>query len=198
MTKIQNKNANVENLTLVESVKNKVVQDKTQEIFDDLMKLENINNLTEIIFEDIVWEFENYSFMTEQLELSENQKEKFMGFIQVVIQRAKNKYLAKIKENERTKKIAESVSLNLVLILEELLSQIGQEVNRGALINCVAVAADTKNERYNKIELQATKEAGDITMPSKCLLISTNCFDIIKNSIVIEKIDQETGEIKNV
>lgn len=35
MTKIQNKNANVENLTLVESVKNKVVQDKTQEIFDD-------------------------------------------------------------------------------------------------------------------------------------------------------------------
>lgn len=25
-----------------------------------------------------------------------------------------------------------------------------------------------------------------------------NCFDIIKNSIVIEKIDQETGEIKNV
>ena len=72
MTKIQNKNANVENLTLVESVKNKVVQDKTQEIFDDLMKLENINNLTEIIFEDIVWEFENYSFMTEQLELSEN------------------------------------------------------------------------------------------------------------------------------
>lgn len=198
MTKIQNKNANVENLTLVESVKNKVVQDKTQEIFDDLMKLENINNLTEIIFEDIVWEFENYSFMTEQLELSENQKEKFMGFIQVVVQRAKNKYLAKIKENERTKEIAESVSLNLVLILEELLSQIGQEVNRGALINCVAVAADTKNERYNKIELQATKSAGDITMPSKCLLISTNCFDIIKNSIVIEKIDQETGEIKNV
>lgn len=198
MTKIQNKNANVENLTLVEKVKNQVVQEKTQEIFDDLMRLENINNLSEIILEDIVLEFRNNSFMTEQLELTENQKEKFKGFIQVVVQRAKNRYLAKIKESERTRQIAENVQLNLVLILEELLAGIGQEVNRGALINCVAVAADTKNEKFNKIELQATKEAGDITMPSKCLLISTNCFDIIKNSIVIEIVDKETGEIKNV
>lgn len=198
MTKIQNKNANVENLTLVGKVKNEVVQEKTQEIFDDLMRLENINNLSEIILEDIVLEFRNNSFMTEQLELTENQKEKFKGFIQVVVQRAKNRYLAKIKESERTRQIAENVQLNLVLILEELLAGIGQEVNRGALINCVAVAADTKNEKFNKIELQATKEAGDITMPSKCLLISTNCFDIIKNSIVIEIVDKETGEIKNV
>jgi hypothetical protein len=56
-------------------------------------------------------------------------------------------------------------------------------VNRGALINCVAVAADTKNDKFNKIELQAYKTAGDITIPTRCLLVSTNCLDIIKNSI---------------
>ena len=38
-------------------------------------------------------------------------------------------------------------------------------------------------EKFNKIELQAYKTAGDITIPTRCLLVSTNCLDIIKNSI---------------
>ena len=194
---IQNKNSNVENSTLIEKVKNEVVENATQTIFEDLMKLENLTNLSEIIIEDIVIEFRNLSFMTEQLELSDNQKEKFLGFIKVIVQRAKNRYLSKIKENERTKETAGIIQNNLVMILEELLSGLGQEVNRGALINCVAVAADTKSEKFNKIELQTTKFAGDITIPTKCLLVSTNCYDIIKNSIIIDDYDSETGEIKN-
>ena len=117
---IQNKNSNVENSTLIEKVKNEVVENATQTIFEDLMKLENLTNLSEIIIEDIVIEFRNLSFMTEQLELNDNQKEKFLGFIKVIVQRAKNRYLSKIKENERTKETAGIIQNNLVMIVERV------------------------------------------------------------------------------
>lgn len=196
---IQNKEAPVENRELIEEVKNEVVENATQTIFDEITQLESMQILSEIIAEDIATEFIHKSFMTEQLELTELQKEKFLSFIKVVVEKAKSRYLNQIDKDKRTSKVANVIRFNLVSILEEMLSGLAQEVNRGALINCVAVAADTKSEKFNKIELQTYKTAGDITIPTRCLLVSTNCLDLIKNSIVIENIDPETGEVlKNV
>lgn len=194
--KIENKKANVQNNDeLINSVKNEIVANATQKIFEDVMNLENIANLSKIITENIVNEFIHKSFMSEQLELTELQVEKFLAFIEIIVQKSKSRYLNQISQNEQTKKIADVIVINLESILEEMLSGLGKEVNRGALINCVAVAADTKSDKFNKIELQTYKTAGDITIPTRCLLVSTNCLDLIKNSIVVEKFNKETGEI---
>lgn len=196
--KIENKKANVQNNDeLINSVKNEIVANATQKIFEDVMNVENIANLSKIITENIVTEFIHKSFMSEQLELTELQVEKFLAFIDIIVQKSKSRYLNQISQNEQTKKIADVIVINLESILEEMLSGLGKEVNRGALINCVAVAADTKSDKFNKIELQTYKTAGDITIPTRCLLVSTNCLDLIKNSIVVEKFNKETGEIND-
>jgi hypothetical protein len=182
-TKIQNKNASVENENLVAIIKNEVVQNATLTIFEEISNLESMTILSEIISEEIAIEFMHQSFMTQQLELTDLQKEKLLNFLKVVVEKSKSRYLAQINIDKRTERVCDIVQLNLVGILEEMLSGLAQEVNRGALINCVAVAADTKNDKFNKIELQAYKTAGDITIPTRCLLVSTNCLDIIKNSI---------------
>lgn len=180
---IENEQANVQNQSLVEKVKNEVVSNSTQTIFDEMMSLENMGILSEIIAEEIATEFMHKSFMSEQLELTTKQKELLLSFMTVVVEKSKSRYLAQIDKDKRTSKAAAVIEINLSNILEEMLSGLGAEVNRGALINCVAVAADTKSEKFNKIELQTYKTAGDITIPTRCLLVSTNCLDIIKNSI---------------
>jgi hypothetical protein len=182
-TKIQNQNASVENENLVAIIKNEVVQNATSTIFEEISNLESIQIISEIISEEIALEFMHQSFMTQQLELTDLQKEKLLSFIKIVVEKSKSRYLSQINKEKRTERVSQIVQFNLVSILEEMLSGLAQEVNRGALINCVAVAADTKNEKYNKIELQSYKTAGDITIPTRCLLVSTNCLDIIRNSI---------------
>lgn len=156
MSKIQNKKPEVE--TMVDYVKNQVVSDATQEIFNALIGLENIENLSDNISTEIVADLMHASFMTEQLELTEQQKERLAPLMHGLVERSKNTYLAKIKKDERTKDVAIIVFQKLTEIVEQLLSSIALEVNRGALINCVAVAADTKSEKYNKIELNALEE----------------------------------------
>lgn len=185
MTKktVQNEEATVQNQELIEEVKNEVVANATQTIFEEMTGLESMTILSEIISEEIATEFVHKSFMTEQLELTQLQKEKLLSFIKVVVEKSKSRYLAQIDKEKRTSKVANLIEINLVSILEEMLSGLAQETNRGALINCVAVAADTKSEKFNKIELQAYKTAGDITIPTRCLLVSTNCLDLIKGSV---------------
>lgn len=109
---IQNQEPNVQNENLIYATRNEVVGNATQEIFEQMINLEQINLLSEIISTEIAAELMHASFMTEQLELTEKQK-----------------------------------------------------------------------ERLNKIELHMWKSAGDITIPTRCLLVSTNCLDLIKTSV---------------
>jgi hypothetical protein len=183
MTKIQNQQPPVENQDLIEKIKNEVVVNATSTIFEQITNLESMAILAELITEEIATELVHRSFMTEQLELTESQQDKLLNFLKVAVEKSKSRYLLQIDKEKRTKQVSDIVQINLVGILEEMLSGLAQEVNRGALINCVAVAADTKNEKFNKIELQTYKTAGDITIPTRCLLVSTNCLDIIRNSI---------------
>lgn len=179
--KVQNQEAKVENL--VDKVKNETVIHATVEIFEEILNLENIKHLADIITTEIAAELMHASFMTEQLELSEKQKERLSTSIKMIVDKSKNTYLAGVNKEDRTREQALTINTQLHLILEQMLSGIGQEVNRGALINCVAVAADTKHKDHNKIELNHSKHAGDITIPTRGLFISTNCIDVIERSI---------------
>lgn len=86
-------------------------------------------------------------------------------------------------------------------MVEEALSGIGQEINRSAAINATTVSANAKKEDHNSIELNYSKEAGDITIPTRGVFISTNCIQVIQDSCTVdltdkpEKVDPETGEI---
>jgi hypothetical protein len=80
------------------------------------------------------------------------------------------------------------------IIIEEALSGIAAEINRGAIINSVAVQADTKSKDYNKVELHHSKRSGDITIPTRGIFISTNCVDTIRNSMTVDKEEKEKLE----
>lgn len=186
MTTIQNEASTVENQALVEKVLNEVVANATNDVFCNLLALDNMKNLAENISVEIISDLAGAGILSEQLELTERQKERLELNIYTLVERAKNNYVAKIKSDERTTEIAKLVSVNLTTILEQLLAGLGKEVNRGAIINCTAVEANTKNEKYNKIELNCSKFAGDITIPTRCLLLSTNCYDIIAKTVFEE------------
>ena len=186
METIENHNAEVKNLNIGKTT-NLVVREATQEVFDGLLELENMQHFSDILYQNIIADLINASFMTEQLELTEKQKHRLKTSINTIINQSKNQYSANINQDQRTKNIASLVKSNLEKIVEQMLSSLAKEVNRGALINSVAVSADCKSDKYNKIELHHNKSAGDITIPTNCLLISTNCLDLIKNSIEVVK-----------
>lgn len=169
--------------TLIDIIENEVATNATQSILDAVTGLENLKNLSKNIAEELSAELTHASFMSEQLELTDKQKELLLGVVGAVVEKAKTNYLFNAKKDKRLEEITHILRVNLIKILEELLSGVAKEINRGALINCIAVAADVKNDKFNKIELHANKEAGDITIPTRCLLVSTNCYDVIKGSI---------------
>ena len=194
MSNIQNQEPKVEN-KLVPAITNKVVSKAADTIFNEIVNLESITKISENIADNLAIELKNATFFTEELELSGKQKEKIESLIKIVATRSKDQYLEQISKDQRTKKQVEIIKLNLDKIIEQTLSSISREVNRGIMINSLAVAADCKNDKHNKVELQYSKFAGDITIPTNCILISTNCLELIKNSILADKFDPETGEV---
>lgn len=194
MTKVQNKIAEVENNDIIADAINVVVHNSSKRIMTEIVNLDSISHLAENISNNVAVELKNSTFLVEDLELTALQKEKIESFIKIISTRSKDQYLEQIDKDVRTKNIIETVKLNLDQIIEEVLSSIAKEVNRGVMISCAAVSADCKNDKHNKVELHYSKFAGDITIPTNCLLISTNCLELIKNSIVSTA--EKTGEIK--
>lgn len=188
--------------TGIPEIKDKVAEKTTNEIFSEVIKLNFFKNLADDITTNCVSELRNASFMTIDLELSEEQKSKLSGAMPQLVNHAVNSYISKIKKDERTKKTVETVENKVKNVIERALSAIAAEINRGALINSVAVSADSKNDEYNKIELRYSKASGDITIPTRGIFISTNCIENIRASVVVtppvnddEKVDPKTGEI---
>jgi hypothetical protein len=102
--------------------------------------------------------------------------------------------LANLNTDGRTKNIYALVREKTTAIADAVLSAIGQEINRGAIINAEAVQANSKNPKYDEILLRKTKSAGDITVPTSVVMISTNCVEVIKSSCQEEVKDEENPE----
>ena len=167
----------------VEIKVNETAQAVTQQILENVVDYDPMSDFCADVTAAIISDMENESFMTQDLSLSEKQKELLAEHIGSHITTAKKIYKGKLETDKRTKKLFEATKLALKDMLEQLLAEIGQEFNRGAVINAVAVAADTKSNDSNKIELRSSKRAGDITIPTQGIFISTNCIEAMRKSI---------------
>lgn len=223
MGTVQNDQATVSNNEdMVDKTVNRVVGEATQRIFENVVRLERLEHIVEDFVALLTTEMKNASFMDVNLELEDEQREKLMEFSRRAATTARDKYLGALKKDERTKNIVQIVEDAQRKVVEQALSAIGQEVNRGAIISSIAVKADAKKEDYNSLELNYSKAAGDITIPTKGIFISTNCVQVIKDSCVVynpdlkdvspkgdtivaaighdgvmRAVDPETGEVKD-
>lgn len=172
---------------VVNSVVDSNVQQTTHGIFEKVIGLDKYDHIADDITKNMLTELQNESFMTVDLELNDKQKEVLRGAVRQLVSKCVKNYVNGIKTDERTEKIIGIVEEDIRSIVERTLHDIGQEVNRGCIINSVAVKADAKNDNYNTIELRHGKRSGDITVPTKGIFISTNCVELIQNSIKVNE-----------
>jgi hypothetical protein len=185
---IQNGKTSLED---VEAVIDNEIVDTVYGIFDDVLKL----NELDVIFNDLTNRFaqELYgqSLLDCNLELSAEQRGALQRCVVTRGHDAVKQYLAKLNKDERTKAVYDIVKERCTAISDAVLSSIGRVVNRGAVLNAYAVQANAKNEDYDEILLRKTKSSGDITIPTNCILISTNCVSLIKDLCLTEKAPEE-------
>lgn len=178
MNPVENRVQNAVALKIDETVK-----ENTQEILEAVIGWDSFSDICEDIAAAIVSDMENNSFMSQDLSLTEKQKELLRQNINGIVSNCEKVYKGKLETDKRTKELTELVKTCSKNSLERLLSAIGQEFNRGAIINAIAVAADTKSPDSNKIELRHSKSSGDITIPTRGIFLSTNCVEAIQRSI---------------
>ncbi|GBR75089.1 hypothetical protein NO1_2150, partial [Candidatus Termititenax aidoneus] len=166
---VQNIETKLEGISL-EAVDKSVVE-LTTAIFDCVIKSEGWQNILDDFGKTLIAHADNPLLNGSMF--TDKQKDAIEHSLPAVLESVKAKYIASVKTDERSQKIADLISHNVRKIAEKVLASIGAEINRGAIINCWAVAADAKNEDFDQITLRKSKEAGDITIPTQCILFST-------------------------
>lgn len=167
-----------------------VVKEATQKAFENIISLNYWPTISTAITNRLSEELVEKSFMDTDLELTEKQKDALLAGVEKIVSEIIKNFKASVENEERTIKTYEIVKNSMRDIINRTLSQIGAEINRGAVINGVAVSADSKSKEFNKIELQYSKDAGDITIPTKGVFISTNCVETIRESIEVDAIEK--------
>ena len=167
----------------IADVKNDVAQECVNNIFSEVMKFDHYSDLAHDIAASIAVELKNRTFFTDDLELTQKQKDVLDAVIVRLVVDCKNRYLEKINEDERTIKIAQALVQNCRKIIDLSFSSVAHEINRGAIISGQAISASAASEKYTKIEFRYYR--GEVTVPTSGVFISTNCIDIIKNSVEV-------------
>jgi hypothetical protein len=157
-------------------------------IFESVIKLNALDDLFADLANRLADDLKANSFMEFNIELSDDQKDLLGNVVAIKGKETVNNYLAGLSKDERTKIVYGLVREKTTGIVDAILSSIGQEINRGAIINAQAVVANSKNKDYDEIILRKTKTSGDITVPTSVILISTNCMEVIKVSCQEEKV----------
>jgi hypothetical protein len=186
---VQNKKASVE--PDVRVIVDEVIVNTVYDIFRRVMELNPVQDLFNDLSDQLTKELAARSFMEYNLELTEDQGKALSRCVSAKGHATVRTYLSKVKNDKRTQSIYDIVKEKTKGIADAVLSSIGQEINRGALINAAAVQANAKSEDYDEILLRKSKASGDITIPTNCILISTNCVSVIKASC-----DRQTTEEK--
>jgi hypothetical protein len=165
------------------------------EIFSAVVRLNPLQNLFEDLAKRLIDDLSANSLLDYNLELKEEQKKQLTSACVNKGNEVVSLYLSNLNGDERTKEVYGVCREKATEIVDTILSSIGKEINRGALINAQAVQANAKNEEYDEILLRKTKHSGDITIPTYCLLISTNCVEVIKKSCQeVMAVEEEDGE----
>jgi len=176
---VQNRKAAVED---IQPVIDKKIAGTVFDIFDAVLRYDMLQDMFDDLANGLIADLAANSFMEFNLELKEDQKHQLRKAVKIKGNETVRKYLAEIDSDKRAKEVYGIVRGKTSEIVDSVLSAIGREINRGILINAVAVQASAKNENHDEILLRKSKTSGDITIPAHCLLISTNCVAAIKAS----------------
>ena len=187
---VQNKTPVLED---VQPVIDEKIVETVRDIFEEVVELNAMGDCFEDLANRLIEDLRVNDFMGTKLELNDDQKERLRSIVKQKGNEVVQNYLANINNSERTKKVYGVVRSKATSIADAVLSSIGQEINRGAIINAQAVQANSKNKAYDEILLRKTKSSGDITVPTSVILISTNCVEVIKTSCQ-ETADTETED----
>jgi hypothetical protein len=136
------------------------------DIFTEVMNLNPLQDLFTDLTKRLVDDLYGQSFMEYTLELSDDQKKALGSAITARGHETARIYIANLKGDERAEKIYEIVRLKTAAIADKVLRSIGAEVNRGFIINALAIASNAKNDEYNEITVRSGKSGGDITSPA--------------------------------
>jgi|GEM_PF-793495 len=167
------------------------------EIFESVIALNPLDDLFKDLSERLIDDLKANSLLEFNLELTADQKEQLQKAVKAKGHETVRNYEANLTTDKRTKTAYGLVREKTTEIVDAVLSAIGQEINRGAVINARAVQANSKNEKYDEILLRKTKSSGDITVPTSVIVLSTNCVDVIKAScqeVLKEPEDSEAEE----
>lgn len=186
---VQNRKPSVE--PDVQVIVDEVIVNTVYDIFKQVMELNPVQDLFNDLADQLTKELAAQSFMEYNLELTEYQSKALSRCVSAKGHATVRTYLAKVENDKRTQNIYDIVKEKTKSIADAVLSSIGQEINRGAIINAVAVQANAKSEKVDEILLQKTKSSGDITIPTNCILISTNCVSVIKSSCERQTTEQK-------
>jgi hypothetical protein len=151
-------------------------------IFESVIELNPLDDLFEDLSDRLINDLAANSLLDYNLELSDDQKEQLCKAVKDKGAETVRNYQASLNSDERTKLVYGLVREKTTAIADSLLSTIGKEINRGTIIDCHAVQANSKNEKYDEILLRKSKYSGDITVPTDCILLSSNCVEIFKSS----------------
>jgi len=162
-------------------------------IFESVIGLNPLDDLFMDLANRLINDLAANSLLEYNLELSDDQKDQLRKAVTEKGKETVQNYLASLNSDERTKLIYGLVREKTTAIADSLLSSIGTEINRGAIINARAVQANSKNEKYDEILLRKTKTSGDITVPTSVIVISSNCVERFKSSCQ-ESMDEESAD----
>lgn len=191
MKTVQNETPVLEDIQPV--IDEKIV-DTVYEIFQSVSELDILSDVFDDLAGRLIDDLKANSLLEYNLELTEDQKEHLRNAVKAKGQETARNYLANLNKDNRAKSIYGVVREKTTAIADTVLSAIGQEVNRGAIINAQVVQANSKNEAYDEILFRKTKSSGDITVPTSCVIISTNCIEVIKASCQEEREEDENAE----
>jgi len=163
-----------------------VCREVTEKIFKRVMNWHPLHQAAELAGQMLLAKADNaMPLFGEECNLTGRQQDYIKAHIEVVFREAASAAISKVKnfEREAENSIGRIVVSEMVTIPEKTMSAIGQSINRGAVLAMQAVQAKATNDDYDEILMRKTKHAGDITIPTRGVFISTNCVEAIKESI---------------
>jgi len=163
-----------------------VCREVTEKIFKRVMNWHPLRQAAELAGQMLLAKADNaMPLFGEGCNLTERQQDYIKTHIEVVFREAASAAISKVKnfEREAENNIGRIVVTEMVTIPEKTMSAIGQSINRGAVLAMQAVQAKATNDDYDEILMRKTKHAGDITIPTRGVFISTNAVEKIKDSI---------------
>jgi len=191
MKVVQNQKPEIED---IQPVIDEQIVDTVHGIFESVMELNPLENIFEDLADRLIDDLAANSLLEYNLELTDDQREQLRKAVKDKGADTVQNYLANLNKDERSKLVYGLVREKTTAIADSLLSAIGKEINRGTIINCNAVQANSKNDKYDEILLRKSKYSGDITVPTNCILLSSNCVEIFKSSCQEAKEDEAAAD----